>query len=226
MHERLVKKNSAYGSLFLQKQGSSPSFGLIITILFVNSKVNTANLTCSLLDLLQSILYQLYKRIPSDIKLVYCVRTLNLHDLQPVKMKSLQQILRYSIKFWAAGLIDHLRWQYDQARLGIIKQTSTIMRKEARIDFLQGRVHRFLQRQFHPKCAAHRLESDLKFRMKQIKLMNDVSVERMQGTFTGESALILVQPVELENHNEEAFGYNAAGKYNILPGHQALEIRR
>jgi len=100
------------------------------------------------------------------------------------------------------------------------------MKNTARIDFLQGRVNNFLLREIHPEIAAHQLESDLKFRMKQLKLMNDVSVERMQGTFTGESALILVQSVELENHNEEAFGYNAAGKYVILPGHQALEIRR
>jgi len=150
VHEKLVRKNIVYGSLVLQNQGSSPFFRITITILFVNSKVNTANLTCSLLDLLQSILYQLYKRIPSDIKLVYYVRTLNLHDLRPVTTKSLQQILTYSIKFWAAGLIDHLRWQYDHARLVIIKQSSTIMREEARIDFLQGRVDKSLQRHFHP----------------------------------------------------------------------------
>ena len=65
--------------------------------------------------------------------------------------------------------------------------------------------------------------------MKQLQLMNGVSgvsVERMQDTFMGESTLILVQSVELENHNEEVIGYNAAGKYIILPGHQALEIRR
>jgi len=100
------------------------------------------------------------------------------------------------------GLIAHLRWQYDHAKLIIIKRSSTITRTEARVDFLQGRVDKFLLRQFHPNSAAHQLENDLKFRTKQLELMekvNGMSVECMLDTFTNESALILVQMVRLEN---------------------------
>lgn len=44
LHEKLVKKNSTYGSLVEKNQGSSPSSRLIIIILFVNPKANNANL--------------------------------------------------------------------------------------------------------------------------------------------------------------------------------------
>jgi len=100
------------------------------------------------------------------------------------------------------GLVAHLRWQYDHAKLIIIKQSSTITRTEARVGFLQVRVDKFLLRQFHPDSAAHQLENDLKFRTKQLELMekvNGMSVECMLDTFTNESALILVQMVRLEN---------------------------
>lgn len=100
------------------------------------------------------------------------------------------------------GLIAHLPWQYDHAKLIIIKQSSTITRTEAWVKFLQGRVDKFLLRQFHPDSAAHQLENDLKFRTKQLELMekvNGMSVECMLDTFINESALILVQMVRLEN---------------------------
>lgn len=103
------------------------------------------------------------------------------------------------------GFIEHLRWQYDQAKLIIVKQSSTITRTEARVEFLQGRVDRFISCRLHTNSAAHRLEDDLKFRTKQTQLMeklNGMSIECMLNTFTNESALILVQMVRLENRIE------------------------
>lgn len=100
------------------------------------------------------------------------------------------------------GSVNHLHWQYDQAKLIIVKQSSTITRTEARIEFLQGRVDSFISRRLHTNSAAHRLEDDLKFRTKQTQLMeklNGMSVECMLNAFTNESALILVQMVRLEN---------------------------
>jgi len=48
--------------------------------------------------------------------------------------------------------------------------------------------------------------------------VSGVSVESMQDTFMGESTLILVQVVKMENRNEELFGSNTAIRYFIFTG--------
>lgn len=83
------------GHWLRRTKGSSPSLKIyhVITILYVNKKAKKAALVCLLLDLSCFILYQLYKRTPSEVDLTYYIHTLNFHIVQPVKMKSPRQVL-------------------------------------------------------------------------------------------------------------------------------------
>jgi len=139
----------------------------------------------------------------------------SLHQRSLTRAKNQANGLRKKLRIAKSATIDHnechgliaqVRWQYNQSRLIIVKQSGTIMRNEARIDFLQGRVDNMLLRRFPRDYPAYEHENNHRFRMEQMTLMNavnGVSVERMIDTFKEESALILMQMVRLEDRNDQ-----------------------
>ena len=74
-------------------------------------------------------------------------------------------------------------------------------RKDARINWLQGRNDSLRQRISSIRCPAWELENDLRYRLKHLEIMNrinGVSLDRMQETFESEVAVLLTHLTSME----------------------------
>ena len=99
-------------------------------------------------------------------------------------------------------------------------------RKDARINWLQGRNDNLRQRMSSIRCPAWELENDLKFRLKHLEIMNrinGVSLERMQETFESEVAVLLTHLTSMEKrihgmrNDESSVNRRIDGVRNQIP---------